>query len=448
MNSTEKNVTIGGRMYRLTVGLLMLWMHSSLVPMAAADGPADTSSGSLLDGYMRQALDHNPAVIAARSAVTAKEKDVRIALQLPDPQLSGGYFITPVETRVGPQRAKVGASQMIPWPGKLLAKRAEAREELDAARQRLRAAEADVFAGVRKAHAELYAVGREIAITRENDALLKQMEAILLAKYATATAQQVSVLKIQVEEAMLEDELANLEVRAAEARATLVRLLGITGDTVLPFPSGLDTLAVPVDSVRFSALADSLNPAVMEAGADVRAARVRVHRARQSFIPDFMIMTDYIITDATTSTMVAPSDNGKNPWIVGAAVTLPVWVGSKGAMVDKAIAAAEMQESMLGNRRNMTAENTVRLFKEYGDALRRIKLYETTLIPRARQTLDLMQVAYSTSSASVLDYLDAQRTLLRLEIALVMQQARREVMAGTIDALLGGELTRKELGGR
>merc|ERR1711974_383443 len=38
---------------------------------------------------------------------------------LPDPTFSFGYFISPVETRVGPQRAKVGLTQMFPWFGTL-----------------------------------------------------------------------------------------------------------------------------------------------------------------------------------------------------------------------------------------------------------------------------------------------------------------------------------------
>lgn len=54
--------------------------------------------------------------IAVNQSGTRRVPQVRA---LPDPRLSFGFFINEVETRVGPQRAKIGLQQTFPWIGKL-----------------------------------------------------------------------------------------------------------------------------------------------------------------------------------------------------------------------------------------------------------------------------------------------------------------------------------------
>ena len=42
---------------------------------------------------------------------------------LPDPTVSLGYFVLPVETRLGAQRLKIGIRQSFPWLGTLAAQK-------------------------------------------------------------------------------------------------------------------------------------------------------------------------------------------------------------------------------------------------------------------------------------------------------------------------------------
>jgi outer membrane protein TolC len=84
--------------------------------------------------------------------------------------------------------------------------------------------------------------------------------------------------------------------------------------------------------------------------------------------------------------------------------------------------------------------------EELYDAERKIGLFDKVLIPKARQSIAVVQEAYANGSATILDFLDAQRTLLDLEISLAQQRARRETIAGKIDMLLGGKYTQRALG--
>ena len=75
-----------------------------------------------LQEYLTQAAENNPGLQAKYVAFEASLERAAAVSGLPDPTLSFGYFIKPVETRVGPQRMKFSLSQMFPWFGSLAAK--------------------------------------------------------------------------------------------------------------------------------------------------------------------------------------------------------------------------------------------------------------------------------------------------------------------------------------
>ena len=89
-----------------------------------------------LDKYLVLAAENNPQIRSRyKEYLAALEKVVQEGT-LPDPQISFGYFIQPVETRVGAQQATASFSQMFPWFGTLdaqervAAERAQARLQL------------------------------------------------------------------------------------------------------------------------------------------------------------------------------------------------------------------------------------------------------------------------------------------------------------------------------
>lgn len=432
MNRTTKQPTT-----ILKVGLGLLVLCVALPAGAQFDS---------LSGWLRMAQNNNREIVAAKSRAHGVGKEVSIDPALPDPSVTGGYFLSPVETRVGPQQGKIGVSQKIPWPGKLLQKKNIARREHDAAREGIREVEAKVFSEVRSAYAEYYAVGREIEITGDNLELLQRMESVLLSQYATGAAAQVSVLKIQVEMAMLEDRLRGLESRAVKLRQSIHVLLGGDFDTDIPFPSELSPLEVPTDTQHLVNQSLETNPELLQAQHEQEAASAGVGLARQSFAPDFTVMSDYVFTGKRSSSMVGASENGKDPWSVGVGVTIPLWAGNKLARISKAQSNESAQKARAEEREDQTRARAVSVIEDYEDAQRTVLLYEKTLLPQARQTISLVEEAYANGEATILDYLDAQRTLLKLEVTLEQQRARMEKVAGTIDMLLGGELSRTVIG--
>lgn len=419
------------------------WLLIMVIALLRAQ-PLHTDSLQL-QRYLTNAAAHNPSIVAARALSEAKKRDIALAFALPDPTITTGYFLNSVETRVGPQRAKIGASQMIPWPGKLLAKKEIAQKEYAAALEVLREVEARVFSEVRGGYADYYALGREIAITHESMELLKNIESVLVTRYSTAEALPVALLKVQVEMALLDEKQISLDADIVKEREVLRALLGSKGSTALPIPIVLGVLSVPESADTLWLQIEKRNPALLRAGYESDAAAASVTLARQGFGPDIMLSTDYIVTDKSSSSMVSSAENGKNGWVAGAGISLPLWVGSKRSQIERAQATAVAKDASVSAVTYAARAEATAACENYRDACRKVALYAGTLVAQSRQTLALVEESYINGKSTIVDYLDAQRMLLQLQVTLTKQRARRETFAGKIDQLLGGDLSRREL---
>ena len=80
---------------------------------------AQSSFSQTLNDYLQEALENNPEVQASYLEFEAALISVSRENSLPDPTVSIGYFISPIETRVGAQQAKISITQMFPWFGTL-----------------------------------------------------------------------------------------------------------------------------------------------------------------------------------------------------------------------------------------------------------------------------------------------------------------------------------------
>lgn len=407
-----------------------------VVSLAIVALAADASTWSL-DSLIARAVEHNPAVRAARSQVQAAQLAVSSSVALPDPTVSAGYFISEVQTRVGPQRAKVGLSQMLPWPGSLAARRSTAEQTRAVAREDYRATRAETVAAIRTAYAALYSLGMTVEARRESLELLKLVESVLLAKYATGTAGQAALLRLQVTMARLEDDIAVAESDAAAKRARLGALCAIDDYHTIAYPESLPMLRLPSDSSELLSAASAGNPMVGRARALHRRSQSMQRMSRQAFGPRFMLMTDYIITDTRPSSMVSADENGTDPWVVGMSLSLPLWARSKVHKVREAGLAAEAMDLMVAGALDKVEASLAALHADYQDAVRRVTLLGDVLVPKAQQALALTEEAYANGKASLIDVLDAQRQLLDLRVSNAAQAARRESAAARIDALGG-----------
>ena len=86
---------------------------------------------------------------------------------------------------------------------------------------------------------------------------------------------------------------------------------------------------------------------------------------------------------------------------------------------------------------NQIAAEISRAWFDHTDADRRVRLYEQTLIPKAKESLRSSLAGFRTGDSAFLDLLDTERTLL--EFALVTERARadRGIALAKLNRLVG-----------
>jgi outer membrane protein TolC len=140
---------------------------------------------------------------------------------------------------------------------------------------------------------------------------------------------------------------------------------------------------------------------------------------------------------------MATSDSGKDPFIIEAGITLPLWRGKVNAAVREAEARlAGTEQKLLSRYDTLGADAQFLLFK-LRDAKRRLSLHRTTLIPKARQALKATETSYAAAKADITDYLEAQRTLLafRLDAERALADVAQRLAA--LERLVGRSLDAK-----
>ncbi|MEZ5011643.1 MAG: TolC family protein [Bacteroidales bacterium] len=92
-----------------------------------------------------------------------------------DPQLAFGYFISPVETRMGPQLLKISASQMFPWFGTLKARENLSVMAAKSSYEQFAEARSKLFYDVKAAYYDLYFNRKAIENTIQGMNILRNL---------------------------------------------------------------------------------------------------------------------------------------------------------------------------------------------------------------------------------------------------------------------------------
>jgi outer membrane protein TolC len=404
-------------------------------------GPAELpelGEGATLADYVAYAELRNPGLAAAYAEWRSSLERVAPAGALPDPQLSYGRFLQSVETRVGPQRQKLALAQKFPWRGKRRLRSEVAREAALAKERGYWDARLALVRELKQAYGELYYLGRAIEITRGNYALLEQVEPVLRIRFQGGTGSHADLLRVQVELGKLEDHLVSLEDRARPLRAKLNALLARPADAPLPWPSSLPEVPVELDKERLLALAFERNPRLLRLAAQRSRAELATALAGKAFYPD--VMVGFEAVDTGRATMAGVEDSGKDPLVAKVSLNLPIWQGKYRAEQQAARLQTAVATRTIEDLRNKIESRLENALYQLRDAERRRELYGTSLVTKAEQALHVTMEAFVSGRASLIDYLDAERTLLGFQLALERARADRLVWTAEIEYLTGGAL--------
>lgn len=363
-----------------------------------------------LEDYFKQAAENNPGLQSKYKTFEAALQKIPQANALSDPTFSFGYFISPVETRVGPQRAKFSLTQMFPWFGTLKSKGDATALLAEAKYQAFLDARNRLYYQVAASYYPLYELEKWTVLEQENREILESYKTISTKQFENGNGAMVDVLRVDI---MLKDATTNLQILTAKKRPLVAAFNALldrdeTEEVVIQ-----DSLVI--ESLLNNYRRDSLltdNPVLKEIDLKLKASGEMEQVAIKQGLPKFGVGLDYAIVGNRSG--VELQDNGQDILMPMVSMSIPIFRSKYRASVKE---AQLMQESYQLQKEDYT-NTLISSYEMVGFELEQqrqlIGLYDQQ-IAESQQVLNLLYTAYSNSGKEFEEVLRMQQQLLKYE---------------------------------
>ncbi len=392
---------------------------------------------SQLDAYLLTAAEKNPGLRADFAKYLAAVEKVAQVGTLPDPTAAFGYFASPTESRVGPIEAKISLAQRFPWFGLLDAREHVATEKANGLLEKFREHQAKLFYEIKSSYFELYFASSSISTTRENLEILDSFRQLALIKVESGKVSGVDELRIEMDLADLDNQLAQLEDRMIELRVRFNNLLNVSPETEVAIPELLEDVSFDLGHVALFSQVLEGNHSLREIEHRVSSWQLQEKVAQKEGAVDFQIGLDYSFVGSSRRALPDASDSGQDSIVfpmIG--VTIPLYRKRYRAMVAEAQHRTSASSLERVDRVNQLRSSFETAYKDYRDGERRVMLFEEqgTL---ANQALDLLLAEYSTDGSNFEEVLRMERRALGYNLALERARADKRSAVAFIELLLG-----------
>jgi len=382
-----------------------------------AGDPFSAEAALARPALVRAVLDRNPSLRAALYTWRAALERAPQVASLDDPMLGVGVAPRSFGSKAVDDGWRVDLSQRLPFPGKRALRGDVALAGADAASHDFEDARLRLAALASNAFDEYYLAARSLAINARHVELLREFEAVATARYAVGEASQQDPIQAQLEQSHALHREAVLRARLRVAGEQIQAMLHVAPDAALPPPP--ETLVLPEgpeaepDALAEAALAG--RPDVAAATARVRAGESAVDLARREFLPDFTLSAAY--DRIWQEEQLQP--------FVGISVELPLQIERRRAALAQADAelarAKSERDALVDEVRFAVRSGALRL----SEARHVLHLAETQQLPAARDRVEAARVGFETGRNEFLTLIDAERSLLDIELG--VEEARAEL---------------------
>jgi outer membrane protein TolC len=364
-----------------------------------------------LDSYLEIGAENNLELKARFKEYQSALERIPQASSLPDPLFSFGYFISPVETRVGPQQAKLGIMQMLPWFGTLNARNSAAEAVAQVSFENFIHARNNYFLKVRLAWYDLYEQHQNLRISEENLQILRSWENLVLKKFEGGLASMVDVLRVQMMITELETRILDLEENINDQKEIFNLLLNrevserVEVDFQLLYPER-----------RYEINQDSLvnNPVMEILNARKLAQEKLLEVDNLTNKPNIGIGLDYVAVGPAINDI---PDSGKDILMPMVSLSLPIYGKKNRSRIRERELSLESLDLYRENLENKLESDLKSTLNTYEDSERNYGLYKN-LTEKSDQALRVLVTDYSSANKDFEELLRMQQLLLTYELAL------------------------------
>jgi outer membrane protein TolC len=444
-----------------------------LVLVSCHSGFSQQPADSLMK-YLEYATKNNPEVMQKFTEYKAALQKVPQVGSLPDPELSLGVFLKPMELVAGNQVADIQLMQMFPWFGVLKNAKDEMSLMAKAKYELFRDAKLSLFYDIQRTWYEMIKFQQEIHLSESNVEILKTIERLTLIRFKSpltdargsssggitsggippatsssstgmqkmgantgnASSQRSATMssipmgtqsagsgladlyRIQIEIADVENNIASLKNQMITISARFNSYLNrpVATGVVLP-----DTLKPEIFAISLAAVIDSMldnSPMLGMLKFEQQSLDARYRMVTRMGYPMVGLGINYSLISKSATAMSTPEMNGKDMVMPMIKITLPVYRKKYNAMKSE----TELLKTAASQGYTATSNTLQAEFYEavqlYQDALRRQKLYADQS-QLADNSLDIMLKSFSSSEVPLTDVLRVRQQTLDYKFKMV-----------------------------
>jgi outer membrane protein, heavy metal efflux system len=384
-----------------------------------------------LSQALATALEKNPSLkVHAHGPRIAEAQALQAAIK-PNPEVSltaENFLGTGALYGVKGLETTLQLSQVVDLSGSLARRVETASAGRDASVAEYETKRIDVFAEVARRFTATAAESRRLESAREARALAEQTLAAVQARVDAAKSSSLELNKAKAALALLRIDEEHAEHELATCYASLAAALGETTPGFDAVTADLFTLP---DVPEFSELAARLesSPVLARFQAEARwhEAQARLAQSLRRGSP---------VVSAGLRRVENTDDFG---FVAGVSLPLPVRDQTGGILREarerRALSEAEGEAARLELRATLFA-----VYQEMLHARTALGLLRETLLPDAEASLALARQGYATGRYSLLDLLDAQKSLVELRESVVVNAAAFHLHVIELERLLGAPL--------
>lgn len=388
-----------------------------------------------LEDLSKILLFENPKIQSMEREVKMKELKILSSSSLEDPKLKIGINNMPVDTWSFKDEdmtsKEIGISQMIPLGGKLKTKETIAYKELEIAKENLRKEKINMLFELEKSYYELAFIKNSIKILDDMKKYLKILIDSESALIKSGMGNVSNVIKLSIEEKMIDEEIINLRQKEREYTKNIGYLIGRENFIIDTEDLSWIQFQYKFENLKERALSN--NPELKILALESELSNEEVNLRKKEYYPDLEISVSYMQRDSSKEGM-------KRPDMVSAMAVfnIPLWFKKKNIpMIEEMIKKKEMINKNAEDKKNEIISKIETMIGDIERVSALKSLYEDNIIPQNELVLETYFSRYKTSNIELMPVIDSIRSLLKYKKELESLKKELLVTKSSINALTG-----------
>lgn len=410
----------------------MMRIYLKIILLITFLGSFGPLSAQGLEEYIRMAMDASPLLSSWENEHLAALEGIAQKKGLPDPEVSAGVFVSPIETRVGPQIARITATQKLPWFGTIAAEQNVAQAKAELIYEGKGFIQDKIRLQVSTLYFKITTHQVNIRYLDEHYQLLKALEKLIAKRVETGKGSSVDVLRIQIQ---IDEYLNRIESEKEFLRASLIQfnsLVGLETSSQIKVP---DSLHSPLWNLNFkgeynSILSDNSELSVLAAQSKVISTQIDY--TGKSSKPKLGLGITYIFTGQRAG--FTSGENGQDAILPMLNLSLPIYRKRNTAKVEEQQFRQKVIEAKIENTSDILFRKLVEINGNFQNAHRKMISLDRQ-IQKAQAAKRILIQEYMVANSKMEEVLQMDQMILGMKIARNQSLKDKNQILAELDSL-------------